>query len=97
MEHLFEDLSKEYGRAQWQQDCLVEAEDHMQQMREHIAHWNPAQQREHLEHHHRDRLGKIGDTLRSWNVFSNETDEQAVQRLLLDLRTEQIARCSPGR
>ena len=97
MEHLFEDLSKEYGRAQWQGQCSAAAVQHMRQMQEHIADMNPAQQREHLEHHTRDRLEKIGDTLRSWNVFSNETDEQAVQRLLLDLHNEQLARCSPAR
>lgn len=92
MEQLFGNV--DLSRAMAQRECLLNADASMEQLQQNLQGKSPREQREYLERHHRDALERFGDLLRPFNILSRETDAQAVNRLLNDVRSEQTNRCS---
>lgn len=90
MEQLLRNI--DIGPAMRERECSVQTEANIQQIQERMQGMNAHQQRQYLERHHRDLLEKIGDWARPWT--NNETDAQAVTRLLNDLRAEQNKSCN---
>ena len=92
MEQLFGNI--DMTKALAQRECFNRADATMERIEANLEGKSAAEQRAYLERNHRDALERFGDLLRPLNVFSNETDEQAVARLLYDMRSEENRRCA---
>ncbi len=94
MEPLVRVSPQDMRRSQLQYECSASSEGGVDALRDSIQGKTVSEQRAYLEKHHRDALEKFGDLLRPLNFLSSETDEQAVTRLLNDLRAEGQKRCA---